>query len=63
MAFLFKDNYDVEICTQESCVRDIYGLIDLPYALRDAIRSRPRFSVVRWRSPDGSTWLVRPVLG
>ena len=44
-------------------MRDIYGLMDLPYGLRDLLYGRPRFTIVRWRSPDGSTWLVRPVLG
>jgi hypothetical protein len=63
MARLFRTDYDVEICDDRCCERDIYRFADLPYPLRDLLHRRPTFSILRWRSPDGSTWLIRPVLG
>jgi hypothetical protein len=63
MAVLFRTDYDVEICDDEICVRDIYRFADLPYPVRDALHRWPGYRTVRWRSPDGCTWLIRPVLG
>ena len=63
MAVLFRTDYDVEIAGARTYERDIYRFDDLLGPVRDQLHRRSGFGVLRWRSPDGSTWLIRPILG
>jgi hypothetical protein len=63
MAFVLEAGFDVEICDERSCVRDIYRLDDLPLDLRELVVSRRGFDEVEWYSADGCRWRVRAVLG
>jgi hypothetical protein len=60
MAFALQAGFDIEICDDRGCSRDIYRLADLPTELRELVLVRRASDEIEWRTADGSRWLVRP---
>jgi hypothetical protein len=63
MAFVLEAGFDVEICDDGTCARDIYRLDDLPRDLRELVVNQRSFDELEWYSPDGCRWRLRAVLG
>ncbi len=59
MAFVLEAGFDVEICDDDRCARDIYSLADLPRDLRELVVNRRSQDELEWYSPDGCRWRVR----
>lgn len=60
MAFALQAGFDIEICDDHGCTRDIYRLADLPVDLRELVLARRASDELLWQSADGSRWYVRP---
>jgi hypothetical protein len=62
MTFTLQGGFDIEICDDHGCTRDIYRLADLPTDLRELVLARRASDELVWQSADGSRWYVRAAL-
>lgn len=62
MSFTLHAGFDIEICDDHGCTRDIYRLADLPTDLRELVLARRASDELVWQSADGSRWYVRAAL-